>query len=126
KVDKISDEYFIHETQSELNFPLKLRFCNVSDITISDAKTIFVDADALKFPLKLRKWQEGDYFYPFGMNGKKKLSKFFKDEKFSIIDKENAWLLCSENQIVWLVGKRLDDRFKVTENTQTILKIAVL
>ena len=126
KVDKISDEYFINKNQPELNFPLKLRFCNVSDITISDAKTIFVDADALKFPLKLRKWQEGDYFYPFGMNGKKKLSKFFKDEKFSIIDKENAWLLCSENQIVWLVGKRLDDRFKVTENTQTILKIAVL
>jgi tRNA(Ile)-lysidine synthase len=126
KVDKISDEYFINKNQPELNFPLKLRFCNVSDITISDAKTIFVDADALKFPLKLRKWQEGDYFYPFGMNGKKKLSKFFKDEKFSIIDKEKAWILCSDNQIVWLVGKRMDDRFKVTENTQTILKIAVL
>lgn len=126
KSDKISDEYFINNNQSELNFPLKLMFCNVSNITISDAKTIFVDSDALKFPLKLRKWQEGDYFYPFGMNGKKKLSKFFKDEKFSIIDKENAWLLCSENQIVWLIGKRLDDRFKVTENTQTIIKIQLV
>lgn len=126
KTDRISDEYFIKESQSELNFPLKLTFCNVSDITISDSKTIFVDADALKFPLKLRKWQEGDYFYPFGMSGKKKLSKFFKDEKFSIIDKENAWLLCSENQIVWLVGKRLDDRFKVNENTQTIIKIQLV
>ena len=126
KVDKISNEYFINKNQSELNFPLKLTFCNVNDITISNSKTIFVDADALKFPLKLRKWQEGDYFYPFGMNGKKKLSKFFKDEKFSIIDKENAWLLCSENQIVWLVGKRLDDRFKVTENTQTIIKIQLV
>ena len=126
KTDRISDEYFIKESQTELNFPLKLTFCNVSDITISDSKTIFVDADALKFPLKLRKWQEGDYFYPFGMSGKKKLSKFFKDEKFSIIDKENAWLLCSENQIVWLVGKRLDDRFKVNENTQTIIKIQLV
>ncbi|UPQ79400.1 tRNA lysidine(34) synthetase TilS [Flavobacterium azooxidireducens] len=126
KSDKISDEYFINNNQSELNFPLKLTFCNVSNITISDSKTIFVDSDALKFPLKLRKWQEGDYFYPFGMNGKKKLSKFFKDEKFSIIDKENAWLLCSENQIVWLIGKRLDDRFKVTENTQTIIKIQLV
>ncbi|RAR49029.1 tRNA lysidine(34) synthetase TilS [Flavobacterium lacus] len=124
--DKISDEYFIHKNQSELNFPLKLTFCNVSDITISNSKTIFVDVYALKFPLKLRKWQEGDYFYPFGMSGKKKLSKFFKDEKFSIIDKENAWLLCSENQIIWLVGKRLDDRFKVTENTQTIIKIQLV
>jgi len=126
KSDKISDEYFIHKNQSELNFPLKLTFCNVSDITISNSKTIFVDVNALKFPLKLRKWQEGDYFYPFGMSGKKKLSKFFKDEKFSIIDKENAWLLCSENQIIWLVGKRLDDRFKVTENTQTIIKIQLV
>jgi tRNA(Ile)-lysidine synthase len=126
KSDKIFDEYLINENQSELNFPLKLTFCNVSDITISNSKTIFVAADALKFPLKLRKWQEGDYFYPFGMNGKKKLSKFFKDEKFSIIDKENAWLLCSENQIVWLVGKRLDDRFKVNENTQTIIKIQLV
>jgi len=126
KSAKISDEYFINENQLELNFPLKLTFCNVIDITLTNVKTIFVDADALKFPLKLRKWQEGDYFYPFGMNGKKKLSKFFKDEKFSIIDKENAWLLCSENQIVWLVGKRMDDRFKVTENTQTILKIQLV
>ncbi|MCB0444020.1 MAG: tRNA lysidine(34) synthetase TilS [Flavobacterium sp.] len=126
KSDVILEEYFIQTNQSELNFPLKLRFYNVSDITISDSKTIFVDADALKFPLKLRKWQEGDYFYPFGMSGKKKLSKFFKDEKFSIIDKENAWLLCSENQIVWLVGKRLDNRFKVNENTQTIIKIQLL
>lgn len=120
---KISDEYFINKNQSELNFPLKLRFCNESSIGLSNSKTIFVDADALKFPLKLRKWQEGDYFYPFGMNGKKKLSKFFKDEKFSLIEKENAWLLCSENQIVWLVGKRMDERFKITENTQTIIKI---
>ena len=123
KSDKIFDEYFIHENQLELNFPLKLTFCNVDDITISDSKTIFVDVEKLKFPLKLRKWQDGDYFYPFGMNGKKKLSKFFKDEKISVIDKEKIWLLCSENRIVWIIGKRMDDRFKITENTQTILKI---
>lgn len=126
KSEKTSDEYLINKNQAELNFPLKLRLSYVSEIGKPDSKTIFVDADALKFPLQLRKWQEGDYFYPFGMNGKKKLSKFFKDEKFSIIDKENAWLLCSENQIVWLVGKRLDDRFKVTENTQTIIKIQLV
>ncbi|MBN8567078.1 MAG: tRNA lysidine(34) synthetase TilS [Flavobacteriales bacterium] len=126
KSAKVSDEYFIQENQSQLNFPLKLSFCNVDDITISDSKTIFVDADALKFPLQLRKWQEGDYFYPFGMNGKKKISKFFKDEKFSVIDKEKIWLLCSENRIVWIVGKRMDDHFKVTENTQTIIKIQLV
>lgn len=123
KTDRIFDEYFINKNQSELNFPLKMRLSYVSEIGKSDTKTIFVDADALKFPLQLRKWQEGDYFYPFGMYGKKKLSKFFKDEKFSLIEKENTWLLCSENQIVWLVGKRMDERFKITKNTQTIIKI---
>jgi tRNA(Ile)-lysidine synthase len=123
---KVSDEFFIQENQSQLNFPLKLSFCNVDDITISDSKTIFVDAETLKFPLQLRKWQEGDYFYPFGMNGKKKISKFFKDEKISVIDKEKIWLLCSENRIVWIVGKRMDDQFKVTENTQTIIKIQLI
>ena len=126
KALKNEEEYTIADNHSELNFPLKLRFNSVSNITISDSKTIFVDAVALKFPLKLRKWQEGDYFYPFGMSGKKKLSKFFKDEKFSLIEKENSWLLCSENQIVWLVGKRMDDRFKLTENTQTILKLELV
>ena len=126
KSDKIFDEYFIHENQLELNFPLKLTFCNVDDITISDSKTIFVDVEKLKFPLKLRKWQDGDYFYPFGMNGKKKLSKFFKDEKISVIDKEKICLLCSENRIVWIIGKRMDDRFKITENTQTIIKIQLV
>ena len=60
------------------------------------------------------------------MNGKKKVSKFFKDEKFSIIDKEKAWLLCSNNEIIWIVGKRMDERFKITEHTQTILKIELL
>jgi len=122
----ISDEYYINKDEIQLNFPLKLHFCEVSVSAISDSKTIFVDLNLVDFPLKLRKWQEGDYFYPFGMNGKKKLSKFFKDEKFSILDKEKAWLLCSNNQIVWIVGKRMDDRFKITEHTQTILKIELI
>lgn len=91
----------------------------------SDVNTIFVDKDLLKFPLILRKWQEGDYFYPIGMDGKKKLSKFFKDEKLSILDKENAWLLCSGNRILWVVGMRQDNRFKVNYNTNHILKISL-
>lgn len=121
-----SDEYFINEKDLQLNFPLKLHFCAVSDLSISDAKTIFVDSKLVKFPLLLRKWKEGDYFYPFGMNGKKKVSKFFKDEKFSLPKKETTWLLCSENKIIWIVGERMDDRFKVTEKTQTILKIELI
>lgn len=84
---------------------------------------VYIDANQLNFPLTLRKWQTGDFFYPLGMNGKKKLSKFFKDEKFSLIDKENTWILFSNDDVVWVIGKRGDERFKVTENTTKILKI---
>ena len=93
---------------------------NIGDL---NQNLVHIDKDKLQFPLKLRKWKQGDYFYPFGMNGKKKLSKFFKDEKFSLIDKENTWLLCSNEDIVWVVNKRLDNRFKITDKTQNILQI---
>ncbi|MBT8297460.1 MAG: tRNA lysidine(34) synthetase TilS, partial [Maribacter sp.] len=73
----------------------------------------------------LRKWQKGDYFYPLGMQGRKKLSKYFKDEKVDVIAKEKQWLLCSGNDIVWVIGKRGDDRFKVTEKTKKILKLVL-
>lgn len=75
----------------------------------------------LKMPLKLRKYKRGDYFYPQGMKGKKKLSKFFKDEKFSLLEKENQWLLCSQEHIVWVIGKRLDERYAASAETQNPL-----
>lgn len=119
-----NDEVFwIQKNQSEVKVPLKLAICNVSDISHQASNVIFVDEDLLQFPLTLRRWQEGDVFQPFGMTGKKKLSKFFKDEKFSLLDKANVWLLCSDDKIVWIVGKRQDERFKVTANTTKILKI---
>ncbi len=116
-------KFLIEKEQKEVKFPLKMAFCNVDDISIQTTNVIFVDEEKLQYPLEIRKWQEGDWFYPYGMDGKKKLSKFFKDEKFSLFDKSNAWLLCSENQIVWVVGKRQDERFKVTDATTKILKI---
>jgi tRNA(Ile)-lysidine synthase len=94
-----------------------------SELFSNEKDTISIDYDKLTFPLIIRKWQKGDYFFPIGLQGKKKLSKFFKDEKVSLIAKENTWLLCSENDIVWVIGKRLDDRFKVTKTTSCILKI---
>ena len=97
----------------------------VSKIENTHSNIIYVDKSKLKFPLSVRKWQEGDYFFPLGMKGKKKLSKYFKDEKLSLIDKENSWLLCSEDSILWVIGKRADDRFKVTENTKQILKFEI-
>lgn len=84
------------------------------------------DADKLSFPLKLRKWQEGDVFRPIGMKGRKKISDYFIDNKFSLTDKENAWLLVSGDDIVWLVGHRMDDRFKITKTTQSICKIEIM
>jgi tRNA(Ile)-lysidine synthase len=87
---------------------------------------VFINMDKLQFPLQLRRWEKGDYFYPLGMNGKKKLSKFFKDEKFSLVDKENTWLLCSADDIVWVLGKRLDDRFKINNNTKNIVRIDLI
>jgi len=88
--------------------------------------SIFIDKQLLTFPLTVRKWEIGDYFYPIGMEGKKKLSKYFKDEKLSLLEKENIWLLCSENKIVWIIEKRLDNRFKVTENTKEIIQIDIV
>ncbi|MEL6484091.1 MAG: tRNA lysidine(34) synthetase TilS, partial [Bacteroidota bacterium] len=87
------------------------------------AKTIYVDKEKLNYPLLIRKWKNGDYFYPLGMSGKKKLSKYFKDEKVDVFAKQEQWLLTSNGEIVWIIGRRMDRRFQVTENTKAILKI---
>lgn len=124
-IDK-NEKYLIENNQKEVNFHIKLSFCKVSTASNASNKTIFVDQNKLKYPLVLRRWEEGDVFYPLGMNGKsKKVSKFFKDEKFSLIEKENTWLLCSDNQIVWIVGIRQDERFKTETTTKQIIQIAL-
>ena len=123
-IDK-SEVFIIESLDSKVNIPLKLRFYKGVNIFETNSNCIFVDENKLKFPLTIRKWQEGDYFYPAGMNGKKKLSKYFKDEKYSLLDKENQWLLCSEDQIVWVIGKRADDRFTSKETTQNSIKIVL-
>jgi len=81
----------------------------------------YLDKDLLKYPLYLRKYRKGDYFYPTGMKGKKLLSKFFKDEKYSLLEKEQQWLLTSADKIVWVVGKRCDRRFIVHSNSKNRL-----
>jgi tRNA(Ile)-lysidine synthase len=116
--------YNIAKNQKELNFPLKLSFRKVSVIKLLQNTAIFVDEDKLEYPLVLRRWQNGDIFQPLGMGGKsKKISKYFKDEKISLIEKENTWLLCSQDTIVWVVGLRQDERFKINDTTRNILKI---
>jgi len=115
--------YQIAENTSEITTPIHLTFDETTDITSSNNNSIFVDLEKLVFPLTLRKWEHGDYFYPTGMQGKKKISKYFKDEKLSSLEKENTWLLCSNDAIVWVVGKRQDDRFIAKKNTNAILHI---
>lgn len=117
-------EIFISEEQKKVKTPLGILFFDEADaISESNQQKIYVDKDQLKFPLILRKKQEGDVFHPSGMTGKKKLSKYFKDEKLSLLDKENTWILFSGDAIVWVVNRRADNRFRVTENTKNILRI---
>jgi tRNA(Ile)-lysidine synthase len=110
-----------------LNTPLgKIIFEKVSNVDVTDNNSIFVDAKMLNFPLSVSSKKEGDYFYPSGMKGKKKLSKYFKDIKLSLIAKEKALILRSSNQVVWVINHRLDNRFKVTKSTQSIIKISLI
>ena len=123
KYNNKEEVYTIDSITSKVNIPLNLTFCKEVNLLETDSNCIFVNEEALKFPLTIRKWQEGDYFYPAGMNGKKKLSKYFKDEKYSLLDKENQWLLCAEDQIIWIIGKRADNRFIANETTKNLIKI---
>lgn len=87
---------------------------------------VVVDADAISFPLRLRHWHEADRFQPFGMGHSQLVSDYFSDHKFSRIDKERIWLLVdASDRIVWIVGWRADDRFRVTNYTSKLLKIIV-
>lgn len=119
--------FYIKSKDDVLNIPI---FMNISEVEKegfnSDKCTIFVNSNLLKWPLKLRRKQTGDYFQPFGMNGIKKVSKFFKDEKLSKIQKDNMWILENgDGKIIWIVGMRADDRFKITSNNQQNYKITL-
>lgn len=119
--------FTINKGNTHIDLPLDMSF-DVKpypvDITKSP-KYLYLDADLITYPLVLRKWQLGDWFVPFGMKGRKKLSDFFTDQKFSIKDKEDVWILVSGEDIVWVVGHRSDDRFRVTPKTKNILVINI-
>ncbi len=117
--------FFIDEDVNEVNNPITLKIESVESVKISPKNVIFLDKEKLNYPLILRNWQKGDYFYPFGMRGRKKISKYFKDEKIDVHSKEKQWLLCSGHDIVWVVGMRLDERFKVDGTTKNILKVTL-
>jgi tRNA(Ile)-lysidine synthase len=120
---KNTDVFYVEEGQETITAPVCLKYRPVEAIGEKASNIIYVDKETLKYPLTVRKCQKGDYFYPLGMGGKKKVSKYFKDEKMDIFAKENQWLLCSGKNVVWIIGKRADDRFKITDRTKEILKI---
>jgi len=104
--------------------PLSFKILPVKEFRIPKVKEMACfDADKVKFPLTLRKWQTGDRFVPFGMKGSKKLSDYFSDHKFSLLQKEDALVLCSGEKIIWIVGERTDNRFRIDEQTTRILVI---
>lgn len=122
--------YYIENDFIEIKNPISMRFEQiVRNSTFQFSTNLLVadlDLDKLEFPLLLRRWKEGEYFQPLGMTGFKKLSDFFIDEKYSIPEKENAWIMASGNKVVWIVGKRIDDRFKIDSLTQKIYRISIL
>ncbi len=116
----------IHEKDREIEHPEKLSISieEIDSVKIKKSNNYaFIDYDQLKFPLMIRKWEQGDYFYPLGMKGRKLLSDYFVDNKFSIFDKENTCLLCSGDDIVWIIGHRIDDRYKVSDYTRKVCVI---
>ncbi|WP_321290043.1 tRNA lysidine(34) synthetase TilS [uncultured Sunxiuqinia sp.] len=119
--------FYIEKDCPSIAVPFEMQFSKLEkdeQFQFSREKNIAdLDFDKLDFPLMLKKWEQGEYFQPLGMTGFKKLSDFFIDEKFSIPEKENTWMLYSGGKVVWVVGHRIDNRFKISKNTNTVYRI---
>ncbi len=124
------EKYQINSIEEFKHFPIRLdtQIVDNQDLQIEkNANILYADLSKVKFPLTLRHWEEGDYFIPFGMKGKKKLSDFFIDQKVRDVEKKNIWLLTmqqgDEEQILWVVGHRSDNRIRIDKNTDKVLII---
>ena len=112
------------EKQDETDKPV-IEMNETSEIGPTGAEFAYVDADLITAPLVIRKVQNADWFVPFGMKGRKLLSDFLTDQKLSRFQKERQWVLCHGNDIVWVIGLRSDNRFRVTPQTKRIIQLRI-
>jgi len=127
RVEQQTESFFVPRCQKKISHPLHLNFKveKIEEVKIKDDPDLaFLDYDKIEFPLKLKKWEKGDSFYPLGASGHKKVSDFLIDKKIPLPDKDKIWLLCSAGNIVWIVGHRIDHRFRVTKDTRKVLLVS--
>jgi tRNA(Ile)-lysidine synthase len=122
-----NEEIQIEVGEKAIVSPIHLCFSQLektADFVIDKSLDVaLLDAEKIHFPLTLRHWRHGDRFHPLGMKGSKLLSDFFVDQKFTEAQKSNVFLLASaENEILWVVGHRIDDQFKVTSETKSVFQ----
>lgn len=124
---KSFDRYYLDtpEKPSSLPFPMDVEVIDRRELEEipSDRRVACLDLDEIQFPLTIRHWTHGDYFYPLGMNQMKKVSDFFVDNKIPVPEKESTWILASGKQIVWIMGHRIDHRYRITEKTTRVLRL---
>jgi len=129
ETDKIDTSYIIDSYNDVSHLPINLKFEKVtiekSIFKNNNNNTIFVDADKIKFPLILRNWQKGDTFQPFGMKGRKKLSDYFQDIKLPNHIKDKVYILISQNEIVWIIGYRQSEKYKLSAISNNVIQISV-
>lgn len=126
KEEADEEEAAIYKKTDKIKEPVKLEISYYKikkgeSVKIPALKNVaYLDADKVKFPMKITRWQQGDRFVPLGMWQSKKLSDFFVGEKMSLFDKDNQWILRNKDAIVWVIGRRIDDRFKITKETKNV------
>lgn len=130
KQNRFSEEVLIQKSDKDIAFPVELKISLLDndqfDGPYNDPGTAWFDLDKLTFPLKIRPWLAGDRFKPFGMQGNKLVSDYLTDEKVNLFDKEKVLVLLSGKEIVWIVGYRSSEDFKVEKNTEMIYRLQLL